>query len=194
MGYSTDFQGRFKITPPLTDAHRGYLKAFNSTRRMKRDPGKAELLPDPIREAVALPIGHDGEYFVGGLGFKGQGDDGSVIDHNEPPGSPVYDTGRLYQAYADASQKAIDEGEQPGLWCKWIPTEDGTGLEWDKTEKFLEYTHWLEYLIARFFVPWGYSLAGTITWQGEDPDDIGDLALLVDNVLDVHRYPPPRRP
>jgi hypothetical protein len=32
---------------------------------MKRDAEKASKLADPVREAVGLPIGTEGEYFVG---------------------------------------------------------------------------------------------------------------------------------
>src|SRR5262249_21578395 len=36
----------------LKPEHAEYLKRFNETRRMRRDPAKARLLPDPVREAV----------------------------------------------------------------------------------------------------------------------------------------------
>jgi hypothetical protein len=54
---------------PMKPEHVTYLKAFNGTRRMKRDAGKAARLGDPLREAVGLPVGREGAYFVGGQGF-----------------------------------------------------------------------------------------------------------------------------
>ena len=60
--------------------------------------------PDPIREAAGLPVGKQGDFVVNDTGGNIFGDDGasSVTDHNRPP-----------------------EG-QPGLWCQWVPNEDGT--------------------------------------------------------------------
>jgi hypothetical protein len=66
---------------------------------------------------------------------------------------------------------------QPGLWCQWIPTEDGTAIEWDGCEKFYDYIEWLEYLIENFLKPWGYVLEGTCEWQGEDRQDRGRIVV-----------------
>ncbi len=151
MGYTTDFEGRFDLDRIMDSEHAAYLKAFAETRRMKRDPAKAEALADPIRLAVGLPIGAEGGYFVGGAGFKGQDRDPSVIDGNWEP-----------------------EG-QPGLWCQWTPTDDHEGIEWDGVEKFSAYTEWLEYLIGHFLGPWGYQLNGKVEWQGEATTDLGTI-------------------
>lgn len=69
MGYSTDFEGSFKITPALKDEHKQYLLAFSDTRRMQRNPIRCELMPDPIRLAAGLPVGVEGEYTVFGKAF-----------------------------------------------------------------------------------------------------------------------------
>ena len=151
MGYTTYFDGSMKISPPLTPEQASYINNFSETRRMKRDPEKASKLPDPLREAVGLPIGEEGCYFVGGYGFGGQDKDDSVVECNSPP--------------------AI----QPSLWCHWVVSEDGSTLEWDGGEKFYEFTLWLEYLIEHFFRPWGTSLSGSIDWSGQDVDDRGTI-------------------
>ena len=65
MGYSTDFFGEFEVTPTLKPEHAAYLRKFTETRRMKRDAAKTAARPDPIREAVGLPVGVEGCYFVG---------------------------------------------------------------------------------------------------------------------------------
>jgi hypothetical protein len=158
MGYTTDFNGEFSCTPALSPEHRVFLKQFGDTRRMKRDAEKASLLPDPIREAVGLPIGVDGGNFVGGVGMAGQDRDDSVLEYNYPPSS------------------------QPGLWCQWTPSEDGSIIEWDGSEKFYDYVEWLEYLIEQYLKPWGYTINGRTEWQGEDRDDVGAIEVVANEV------------
>lgn len=160
MGYSTDFRGRFDLDKPLTDEQSDYLVAFAETRRMERDQKIAETLPDPKRAAAGLPVGHCGCYFVGGVGFMGQDRDASVTNGNAPPPG------------------------QPSLWCQWVPSADGSGIEWDGGEKFYHYVDWLEYLIRHFLSPWGYVLNGEVEWTGEDRDDIGKI-VVVNNAVSV---------
>lgn len=150
MGYSTYFDGEFTVTPPLTPAHREYLEAFRDTRRMKRNPLIADTFPDPLRVAVGLPVGDGGQYCVGSNRLNsGQDHDASILDYNKPP------------------------HDQPGLWCQWVPSEDGSLIVWDEGEKFYNYTEWLKYIIAHFLRPWGYKLSGTVSWQGDDDSDRG---------------------
>jgi hypothetical protein len=137
----------------LKAEHAAYLKQFSQTRRMRRDPNRLKQFPDPIREAVGLPLGKEGGYFVGGGGFWGQDHDESVLDYNEPP-----------------------EG-QPGLWCQWIPNELSTAIVWNQGEKFYYYVEWLEYLLKHFLTPWGYVVNGQVYWQGEDDPDRGTIVV-----------------
>lgn len=155
MGYHTEFRGEFYLNKPLTEAHAEYLKAFAGTRRMKRDPKIAETLPDPIRKAVGLPIGEQGEFFVGNSndGDLGQTEDKSVLDYNNHPST------------------------QPGLWCQWVPNSDGTAIEWDGGEKFYSYIEWINYIIKNFMKPWGYKLSGQVQWRGEDWCDMGKIDI-----------------
>jgi hypothetical protein len=139
MGVDTYFEGSFKLDKPLKPEHLAYLKRFSETRRMKRDVSQLQDAPDPIREATGLPLGPEGGYFVAGDQY-GIGDP-TVVDRNEPP-----------------------QG-QPGLWCQWIPTEDGKEIVWDKGEKFYWHAEWLRYLIEFFLDPWGYALDGEIQWK-----------------------------
>ncbi|MFE7461600.1 hypothetical protein ACWFMI_23895 [Nocardiopsis terrae] len=67
-----------------------------------------------------------GPYFVDGTGLAGQDKGPDIIDHNSPP------------------------AEQPSVWCGWKPTEDGTGLVWDKKENFTYPLEWMAYLIEHF--------------------------------------------
>lgn len=153
MGYTTDFSGEFKLDKPLAPEHLAYLTKFNETRRIQRDAQIAATLPDPERVAVGLPVGPEGDFFVGGQGFMGQDGDDSIVSYNSPPSS------------------------QPGLWCQWTPNDDGTAIVWDEGEKFYEYTEWLWYLVENFLKPWNYTLNGTVRWQGEDPDDKGVITV-----------------
>ena len=154
MGYSTDFEGALTLNPTATAAQVAYISAFNRTRRMRRGAALTAGRPDPLREAVGLPVGTQGEYFVGSIEPFGQEWNAQdVLDTNRPP-----DT-------------------QPGLWCKWTLTTDGTKLEWDGAEKFYDYVEWLQYLITNFFAPWRITLNGEIEWIGEDRNDRGKIVV-----------------
>jgi len=91
------------------------------------------------------------------LGFEGEfyvvDDEWAVLDGNQEPST------------------------QPGLWCKWVPTADGEGIEWSGAEKFYEYTKWLQYIIKNFIQPWGLTLNGEVKWEGEDNKDIGVIIV-----------------
>jgi len=159
MGYTTKFNDSFGLDKPLAKDHDKYLNAFSNTRRMKRNIQQLVNLEDPLRDAVGLPIGEDGEYFVGGKGMHGDDRDNSIVDYNNPPKN------------------------QPGLWCMWVPNEKGTVIEWDGGEKFYEYIEWLEYLIKNFIEPWGYKLNGVVNWYGEDSEDTGNIIVTNNSVV-----------
>lgn len=83
---------------------------------------------------------------------------------------------------------------QPGLWCQWIPTADGTGIEWDGNEKFYQATAWMRYVIDHFLKPgahaqgqpgfeaftFDHTVTGLIKAQGDEPGDTWEL-IVVDN-------------
>lgn len=160
MGYTTDFNGEFKLDKPLKSEHAAYLRAFSERRRMKRAAEMTNDMPDVRRKAVGLPIGEDGEYFAGDPDRYGQTQSADILNYNSPP------------------------GRQPGLWCQWVPNEDGTAIVHDCGEKFYEYKDWIKYLVERFIKPWGYVLNGRIDWWGEDRDDIGRI-VIVDNHVEI---------
>lgn len=168
MGYDTKFDGAFRVSRNgwyglhdcLLPKHRDYLIMFSYTRRMKRNPKIAEKLPDPIRLAVDLSIGLDGCYFVGSKGLYGQSMDESIIDFNASPAG------------------------QPELWCKWVPNDDGTLIEWNGGGNFYCHIEWINYLIYHFLIPWGYTLNGKVRWQGERIGDAGCIHM-DDNAVTV---------
>lgn len=162
MGYTTEFSGEFTISPPLSSDQVKYINRFSSTRRMQRDSKIASTFADPLRLAVKLPIGKEGEFYVGDGSNYGQEKDHSVIDYNRPPAT------------------------QPGLWCQWIVSEDGKGLHWDGGEKFYDYVEWLEYMIKHFFTPWKRKINGRVRFRGEEFDDVGSIVCKNNKVcLDV---------
>lgn len=162
MGYTTDFEGRFDLDFTLTQEHADYLRAFARTRRMRRNPSRTAIRPDTTRTAVGLPLGQEAGYFVGETGWAGQDHGADIVDYNAPP-----------------------EG-QPGLWCQWVPTDDLAGIEWNGAEKFYDYVEWLEYIIEHFLAPWGYVLNGSVTWSGEEHEDIGKIRV-ADNAVTVSK-------
>ena len=141
MGYTTDFDGSFNITPVLSQKDNEFLTKFSETRRMARNVG-----PE---------YGEEGEFYVDGTGWAGQDSDTTVINYNKPPST------------------------QPGLWCQWVPTDDGSELVWDGGEKFYNYVEWLDYLIDKILAPRGYVINGECQWFGEERDDVG--VIIVEN-------------
>ena len=113
-----------------------------------------------MKRNVDEAFGIDGEFFVFGTGSYGQDHDNSIVDFNQQPST------------------------QPSLWCQWVPNEDGTAIEWDGGEKFYAYSEWLFYLINKILAPNGYTLNGTVIWQGEETGDVGKIHV-VDNVVTV---------
>ncbi|GAA6614977.1 hypothetical protein [Scytonema sp. NUACC26] len=153
MGYTTEFSGKFQLDRPLFDFQALYLLDFARTRRVKRSLSILTTIPDPGREAVGLPLGEEGGYFINESHPQAAE---SVIDENRPPKG------------------------QPGLYCQWQPTSDGCAIEWNGHEKFYRYVEWLQYLIIHFIIPWGYQLNGTVTYSGELSSDRGQI-VVVDN-------------
>ena len=159
MGYSTDFDGRFDVSPAMDAEMVDYLDKFATIRHMRRNNDVIkEIFPNWQDMCAGGELGLEGEYFVGGEGFYGQDRDDSILDYNDPPET------------------------QPGLWCQWVPTRDGTGIEWDQGEKFYRYVEWLEYIINNFLAPNGYVVNGEVDWYGEDRDDIGKI-IVEDNYV-----------
>lgn len=109
---------------------------------------------------------------------------------------------------------------QPGLWCGWTPTEDGTALVWDRVEKFYYSEEWMRYLIRTFltqdaivhcamepgsdifdtgwiqppeFAYFGdHTLEGVIEAQGEDYADRWDLIVSENEVSKVEHVTDPQ--
>jgi hypothetical protein len=120
-----------------------------------------------------------GPFYVRGGGWAGQAREDDIRNYNMPDPS------------------------QPGLWCQWVVSDDGTRIEWDGGEKFYCSVEWMRYLIDTFLAspPDAATLAamtaadprlaeftfdhvvnGVIDAQGEDPDDRWRLSV-EDNIV-----------
>ena len=194
MGYTTDFDGSFKLSRPATAEEMSYINRIASTRRMQRDVTKLmELYKGQHGNPFAKDktnadevYGFRGEYFAKDDGDMGQSNDGSVIDHNAASGEIAWKDYDGDWAKREELQNAINADiiKQPGLWCQW-QLDDETTLSWDGSEKFYNYIEWLQYLIAHFFEPWGIKLNGECFWQGEDNSDMGKIEI-TDNVINIY--------
>jgi hypothetical protein len=114
-----------------------------------------------VKRNLPEEYGVEGEFYVEGKGYRGQErDESTIIDFNSPPST------------------------QPGLWCQWIPNEEGDAIVWDGVEKFYNYVEWIQYLIEKILSPRGYVLNGEVFWQGEDSDDEGKI-VVKDNIVET---------
>lgn len=163
---------------------------FTDTRRMKRDPSKLHLMKlegkgntrcFKLLEELGLPMGAEGDYYCGtGFagkdgGFGNKGADDSIVEYNLAPGEAKW------------NDPIKPVGGQPGLWCQWIPSPDGTQIVWNGGEKFYKYVEWLKYLIENFLKPWGYKVSGLVEWKGEDSGDYGVIEA-TDNEVITHDH------
>jgi len=95
---------------------------------------------------------------------------------------PPLSAGQVKVLLAFAREDHRAETDVPGIWCQWVPTADGTAIEWDGNEKFYESEEWMRYLIGTFLQPSGHRVNGTIEAQGDDPHDMWQLVVR-DNVV-----------
>jgi hypothetical protein len=91
---------------------------------------------------------------------------------------------------------------QPGLWCNWVPTDDGSGIEWNGAEKFYNGSEWMQYLIDHFLKPgahaqgepgfehftFDHTVNGVLAAQGDMPDDQWELVVVDNHVNGASRY------
>ncbi len=151
MGYTTEFTGRFILDRKLEDKHSNYLKAFSAHRHMKIKP------LDLTKEMIDAEIepGPEGSFFAYDYtrNYYKNNTYFTIIDVNEPP--------ELC----------------PGLWCQWIPSADGLGIEWDGGEKFYNYLEWIQFIKVYFLDKWNYKIYGNVFFQGEDENDKGYIRV-----------------
>ncbi len=84
MGYTTQFEGQFNLSKPLTDDQSNYLHTFSGTRRMKRN---SEMLMNQYNGQHGLNgnYGIDGEFFCFDDGDSGQTQTPDIVEYNDHP-------------------------------------------------------------------------------------------------------------
>lgn len=191
MGYTTYFDGQFNLDHPLTIEHRNYLKAFSEVRHVLWNVELLEQIEDdPIRKAVGLPIGKNGQYFTGSVAIRGK-----CVGH------PALAYTTLQEVYPELFAEIASFSDEPptllsgynfppsgvpNLWCHWEPNVEGTAIQWDGGEKFGGYVSWLRYLLEHFLIPWHYKLNGRVHWRGEYDEDEGSI-VVINNEITLER-------
>ncbi len=155
MGYSTYFNGSFSLNKKLSKEHYQYLYAFCQTRHMKRYAPMLKYVPDPLRQAVSLPLGTQGCFYIGNpeTDIQAEIDYNSILEPDLPPKN------------------------LPGLWCQWVPSKNGKRIEWDGCGNFHNYINWLGFIVIYFLQPWGYVISGRVEYQGDEPSDFGTIVV-----------------
>ena len=165
MGYTTQFEGGFKVNKKLDKDVADLINGITTTRRMKRDINKLAEKLNISKELSLMKFGIEGEFYYDKEDFKnfGQSKDDTVIDYNKPPST------------------------QPSLWCQWYYFEKDNEIRWDLGEKFYNYVDWINYIIKKILAPRNYYLNGEVTWQGEEDDDKGFIEIK-NNILTVSQF------
>ena len=166
MGYTTDFEGNFKLNQPLDKETEKLLFGLSNTRRMKRNITKLSDRLGISVEKATEKYGFDGEFYFdeNDIETGGQNETCDIVNYNLPPEN------------------------QPSLWCQWIYNPEENTIEWDLNEKFYEYEDWIKYLVAFVFEPRGYSLTGKVYWCGERNNDMGKIIIKNNNISIYDSY------
>lgn len=125
-------------------------------------------------------------------------------------GGPLYVKGESMMGHhlGPDIDKVLDHNspdpDQPGLWCQWVPNDDGTVLEWDENEKFYYSADWMEYIVNKLLSPAAkpyiqvhlnederlksftcdHVVNGEIYADGEESDDLWKLKV-TDNLVEA---------
>lgn len=152
----------------------GYTTEFSGSVRVEPPLNEAEIEFLNKFSDTRRMNRRKGPYYVDNAGMCGQDREPDIIDYNSPDPS------------------------QPGLWCQWVPTEDGTEIEWNGSEKFYDSPEWMQYLIDHFlrpgckaasqlpFLQANHTVNGEIDAEGEESGDIWRL-VVTDNKVTVKR-------
>lgn len=158
MGYSTSFDGYFSLNAFLKPEHKAYLQRFSEIRHLVLDEDRLKAYPDPLREAVRLPIGKHGMYFTGLIEAEEIGED-FLVDY-------AFSFGIIEAISSLEVQRTNENVWAPSYYCQWLPTSNYRGIK-AEGDKFYGYIDWLRFIMDHFLIPWGYELSGTVSYRGE---------------------------
>lgn len=82
---------------------------------------------------------------------------------------------RTFEIIEEIRDSRHDDRVMPSIWCQWRVGNDDRSIEWDGGEKFYGYIGWIKYLNDKVLRPRKYRLSGTVCFQGESPEDGGQL-------------------
>ena len=85
IGYEIQFTGSLTLDKVLLPQHFAYLNRFVQIRHVTCSVEHLQDVPDPLREAVGLPLGPEGAYFVGINFDKENIRQPIVLKINKPP-------------------------------------------------------------------------------------------------------------
>lgn len=152
----------------------GYTTTFNGSVSVNPPLNQAEIDYLNKFSATRRMDRAKGPYFVDGTGYAGQDHEPDIRSYNEPPPG------------------------QPGLWCHWIPVDNGAAIEWDGGEKFYDSEEWMQYIVDHFLKPgaeasksgdpqfaeftFNHIANGEIEAAGESGDDFW-LLVVEDNIV-----------
>lgn len=146
MSYTYDLIGKLSVSPPLSADQVAYIQEFSHSYRHKFAP-KWQSWPNPLREAVGLPVGIEGEYISSAMGTGVDFIENCMeVDTNTP-------------------------NNQPSFQCCWTTTAKGNVVKWNKLGRTFAPVQWLEYMMEHFFKPWGVTLNGKVECHGEAKED-----------------------
>jgi len=167
-GYYTRFTGSFDISPAPDKKTRKLIHRLAKYPRIGYDTRCLAHLAGLNESEVEERWGFEGEFFFPKHGvFRRNW--WKKAELNRPP------------------------GRQPDLLNYWEVNSSGH-LEVISGEcDFYRYDEWLVYLRDFVFQPAGYSLSGCVSWQGENPDDVGRMILLPNQVVKVERFGKPNQ-
>lgn len=105
MGYTTEFQGSFKLNKKLDPKTHTFLKKLAETRRMAR--------------RVDPKYGVEGEFYVDGKGFMGQDEEPNIVNYNKPP-STQPSLWCQWTPSEDGTAIVWDQGEKFYNYIEWV--------------------------------------------------------------------------
>lgn len=187
MGYSTEFDGAFKVTPMVETETAMRLDLWlNSRHYIRKFPKESELMDRTIFGSA----GEKGQYIMPSL-FKAKeqliqkGINPEIVPwmlcHHETEDDIVQEcsqdnTKEIMEVYADITKRYNTTPVSiPSLWSNFFIVQDPdrqcSWVMWDSSEKSHQMQAWGEFLWW-LLLEMGYTMEGTINARGEDPTDL----------------------
>ncbi|GAQ88063.1 hypothetical protein KFL_003970100 [Klebsormidium nitens] len=153
----------------LTPQQFQYLMLFCNIPRFKRNVELLKSHSDPLREAVGLPLGEEGEYFVSSQEYEGLSEELKEAVRNF---SNKLNGVRWYNGAGISVECETPAGVPDLYWCHWRPSTTYRGIKWigyfGKSITFFHATEWMQWISKNILQKWGLRLEGEIWYQGEN--------------------------